>query len=94
MLAKEEVLKVAELARITLSDAEVQQLTEQLSSVLQHFVSLSEIDTRTVEPLVTPTDMESHWRADTVANHQGQEAAMANAPECVGHLFKVPPVVG
>lgn len=94
MLSIEAVKKVAHLARLTLKQEELEQLAKQLSTVLDHFESLSKVNTEGVEPLVTPTDMTSVWRADEVEPGFGQDVALENAPEVIGHLFKVPPVVG
>lgn len=95
MISEEEVSRVAYLARLSLSAEEVKKLAEQLSSVLKHFEHVSKINTEGVEPLVTPTDIEPFWREDKVDDlAAASEAAMQNAPESVGNLFKVPPVVG
>ncbi len=69
-------------------------MASSLSSVLDHFEELEKIPSENVEPLVTPTDMVAVWRADEVKSKLGQSEAMANAPETIGNLFKVPPVVG
>lgn len=95
MISEDEVSRVALLARLSLSPEEIKKLAQQLSSVLQHFEHVSKINTEGVEPLVTPTDIEEFWREDKSETWAGaSEAAMANAPESVGNLFKVPPVVG
>jgi aspartyl-tRNA(Asn)/glutamyl-tRNA(Gln) amidotransferase subunit C len=86
---------VAHLARVSLTASETKQLAEQLSSVLAAFEKVSQVNTDGVEPLTTPTDMSAAHRDDEVRNWEGaSEAALRNAPEAVGHLFKVPPVVG
>ncbi len=95
MISEKEVARVAHLARLSLSEEESKTLAAQLSTVLNHFEQVAKIDTTGVEPLVTPTDMEFIWREDKVETWPGAaEAAVENAPEAVGHLFKVPPVVG
>lgn len=94
MISEDEVTRVAALARLSLTAQEAQLLAKQLSSVLQHFEHVSKIDTTGVEPMVTPTDIEEFWREDQTEKWQNVEAAMKNAPETVGNLFKVPPVVG
>jgi len=93
MISEEEVARVAHLARLSLTTDETKQLASQLSSVLGHFEHVSKVDTKGVEPLVTPTDMSVTWREDEPRVWENAEAAMANAPEAVGNLFKVPPVV-
>lgn len=94
MVSEKEVEKIAKLARLQLSDAEKQAFAQQLSSVLNHFQQLASVSTDGVEPLVTPTDIVERWRADEVKTWKGAEAAVREAPEKVGNLFKVPPVVG
>ena len=94
MISEEQVSRTAHLARLSLGAEEAKLLAEQLSTVLKHFESVSKIPTEGVEPLVTPTDVEEFWRADKAEPWESAEAAMKNAPEAVGNLFKVPPVVG
>ena len=94
MISEEDVSRVALLARLSISGDEAKRLAEQLTSVLKHFEHVSKVNTAGVEPLVTPTDIEEFWREDKVENWESAEAAMKNAPEALGNLFKVPPVVG
>jgi aspartyl-tRNA(Asn)/glutamyl-tRNA(Gln) amidotransferase subunit C len=94
MISEQEVVHVAHLARLSTTPEETKLLAHQLSSVLKHFEKVSKVNTEGVEPLVTPTDMEGFWREDKVEVWESVEAAMHNAPETVGNLFKVPPVVG
>ncbi len=94
MISAEEVTRVALLARLSLTPQETQNLASQLSSVLQAFEHVSQVKTDGVEPLITPTDIQPAWREDRVEKWEGAEAAMKNAPEVIGNLFKVPPVVG
>ena len=94
MISEAEVARVAMLARLSLTPEETKQFAEQLSSILSAFEKVAKVDTTGVEPLVTPTDIEHTWRADQARQWESPEVAMANAPEAVGNLFKVPPVVG
>jgi len=94
MISEDEVARVALLARLSLSGEEAKQLASQLSSVLGHFEHVSQVNTEGVEPLVTPTDIKAFWREDRVEGWKSADEAMVNAPESVGNLFKVPPVVG
>lgn len=94
MISEDEVIRVAHLARLSVNPEETKQLAAQLSSVLGHFEHVSKVKTEGVEPLITPTDVEPVWRADEAKGWDNAEAAMQNAPEAVGNLFKVPPVVG
>lgn len=94
MISEDDVARVAFLARLSITPEETKQLAGQLSSVLGHFEHVSKVNTDGVEPMVTPTDIEGFWREDKVEGWESAEAAMSNAPESVGNLFKVPPVVG
>lgn len=93
MIKKEELVKVAHLARISVTEEELAKYQEQLSKAMEYFEMIEKIDTSGVEPLVTPTDMEQHLRPDKMENWEGREQALENAPEKSGNLYKVPPVV-
>lgn len=94
MISEEDVARVAFLARVSITPQDARELAGQLSSVLGHFEHVSKVNTDGVEPMVTPSEIEPIWRHDEVQGWESAEAAMANAPEAVGNLFKVPPVVG
>jgi aspartyl-tRNA(Asn)/glutamyl-tRNA(Gln) amidotransferase subunit C len=94
MISEDEVARVGNLARISLKPEETTALAAQLSSVLKHFDQVSKINTEGVEPLVTPTDIEQFWRQDQVEKWEGIADVIEDAPESIGNLFKVPPVVG
>jgi aspartyl-tRNA(Asn)/glutamyl-tRNA(Gln) amidotransferase subunit C len=88
------VQKVANLARLKISDAEATAIAGQLSAVLENFKQLAAVDTTGIEPLVTPTDLSIRLREDEAVVEKDVEAFVANAPARSGNLFKVPPVVG
>ncbi|MCB0341954.1 MAG: Asp-tRNA(Asn)/Glu-tRNA(Gln) amidotransferase subunit GatC [Pseudobdellovibrionaceae bacterium] len=88
-----DIEKVVKLARLTITEDEAKQYSEQIPAILEYFEKISKVNTKGVEPLVTPTPMEQHLREDKVQPGLGAEKALANAPEKSGHLFKVPPVV-
>ena len=90
---RETVEKVAHLARLKLTDSEIQKISEQISAVLENFKELQAVDTDGVEPLVTPTEMSMTLRDDVVKREVVLDEIMANAPQRAGNLFKVPPVV-
>lgn len=90
---KETVVKIAKLARIQLSESEQENFSQQLTKALNYFEQISKIDTTNVEPLVTPNDVENHWRHDEVSQILSVDEIVANAPDRTGNLFKVPPVV-
>lgn len=85
--------KVAKLARLKVKPEELSRYQQQFNAILGYFEQISNINTAGTEPLVTPTDVVQHLRVDEEEKWQGAEAALANAPERTGNLFKVPPVV-
>lgn len=88
-LTSEEVLHIARLARIALSDADVQRFTAQLSSILDHFAALAAVDTEGLEPTAHPLPLFNVMRADLVAPSLPQDAALANAPDHEDGFFRV-----
>lgn len=93
MIDKKTIENVAKLARLKISESEAQEFSLQLTKALDHFDKISQIKTEDVEPLITPTEIETYWREDVVEQKYSAEEMTANAPEKSGHLFKVPPVV-
>lgn len=79
-LTSEEVLHIARLARIALSDDDVQRFTAQLSGILDHFAALTAVDTEGIEPTAHPLPLSNVMRADLVAPSLSQREALANAP--------------
>jgi len=94
MISEAEVARVAHLSRLSLTQEEVKKLASQLSGVLAAFEKVSKVPTEGIEPMVTPTEMKEHWREDRIEKWENAEVALKGAPEAVGNLFKVPPVVG
>jgi aspartyl-tRNA(Asn)/glutamyl-tRNA(Gln) amidotransferase subunit C len=87
------VRKVAQLSRLELTDKEIKDFAGQLSAVLENFVQLQAVDTKGIEPMVTPTDLSVRLREDEAITVPDSEPFLANAPARSGNLFKVPPVV-
>lgn len=88
-----DVKKIAKLAKLQITAEEEKRYQKQLESVVQHFYSLKEVNTDSVEVFVSPVENSKNWRPDRVENTIDREAAMAEAPELTGELFQVPPVV-
>jgi len=93
MIDKKTIEKIAKLGRLQISDKEAAEYGEQLSKVLGHFEQIAKVDTKGIEPLVTPSDMPAFWREDKVVQDLTAEEIVANAPQKTGNLFTVPPVV-
>jgi aspartyl-tRNA(Asn)/glutamyl-tRNA(Gln) amidotransferase subunit C len=88
-----DVRKVAHLARLTLSDAELDTYTRQLADVLQYVELLNSVDTRNVDPLPHPHEIANVFRADVPAGSLPRDAALANAPQSDGKYFLVPAIL-
>ena len=95
MLSKDEVKKVAALARLELTKDELEIMPGQLSNILSYIDQLKEVDTTGVEPTAQVTGLSDVWRADEVEewNKQEVKAALNQAPEILGHQIKVKKVL-
>ncbi|WP_182868052.1 Asp-tRNA(Asn)/Glu-tRNA(Gln) amidotransferase subunit GatC [Stieleria mannarensis] len=93
-LSADDVRKLALLARLEISDEEVEHLGPQLESILGFVAKLSELDTDDVEPMTTALDVDNRWRPDTLVPGLDRAAALANAPAADDECFRVPPVLG
>jgi len=92
-LSREEVDHVALLARLELTDAEREQFTTQLNSILEHFEALTELDTSGIEPTSHVIPLSSVLREDEVRPSLPAEEVMANAPDRLAETFRVPRIV-
>lgn len=92
-LSREEVDKIALLARLDLSEAERERAANELSQILDHFEQLKELDTDGVEPMSHVMPLVNVLRADVPQQGLAREAALQNAPEAAGGMFQVPRVV-
>lgn len=97
-IKKDDVLKIAELARLELTGEETEAFTVQLDAILGYIDKLNELDTDALEPmthsLTADGDAEHSRRDDIVTDSLGQEIAVANAPDAEAGYFKVPKVIG
>jgi aspartyl-tRNA(Asn)/glutamyl-tRNA(Gln) amidotransferase subunit C len=92
-LNREEVLHIARLARIALTEAEIDRLGEQLSNILANFEVLQKVDTTGVPPTAQSIDLQSVLRDDVVEPSLPVEDVLANAPRREGDSFRVRPVL-
>ena len=92
-LSREEVLHITLLARLGLSEAEVDQLSEQLSNILENFEVLRQVDTSDVPPTTQSIPLQNVVRDDTAAPCLSQEQTLANAPRRDGNFFRVKAVL-
>ena len=89
-ISREEVLHVARLARLALTDDEVERLTEELGAILDAVGVVSELDLADVPPTSHPLDLVNVWDEDVPRESLPLEDVLANAPESEDGLFKVP----
>ena len=87
-----EVRKVARLARLELTDAELADAAEQLNRILAYVDALREVNTDGVEPLAHPLPLANVFRADEPVPSLSVSDALANAPGRSGDYFAVPAV--
>ncbi len=92
-ISKEDVLKVAELARLEFNDEELERFTEQLGNILEYIEQLNELDTENVEPTSHVLDISTPLREDTVLKTLTTEEVLQNAPESEDDFFVVPQVI-
>lgn len=90
---KETVRKVANLARIEISESDFDKIVPKMASTLKWVEQLKELDTSQVEPLANVVDIDLHLREDVVNDGGIQEKILSNAPEAIGGFFVVPKVV-
>ena len=90
-ISRDEVLHVARLARLALTDEEVERLGAQLNAILEAVGKVSELDLEGVEPTAHPLDLVNVWAEDEPRESLPVEEALANAPEREQGFFKVPP---
>lgn len=89
----DQVQKIARLARLSLTDAEVQKYAGQMTNILKFAEQLSEVDTRDVAPLASVSDIALTLREDVVSDGNLQKEVLQNAPEALEGYFVVQKVV-
>ena len=93
MISREDVVHVARLARLALTDAELETMREQLNAILAHIDALKAVDTRGIEPTSHAVPQFNVMRDDEPAPCLPSEAMLANAPDRSGDFFRVPRII-
>ena len=88
-LSREEVLHIALLARLGLTETEVEKFTEQLSNILESFEKLQQVDTKDVPPTTQSIDLQNVVSSDEVTPSLPESQILANAPRKKGDFFRV-----
>jgi aspartyl-tRNA(Asn)/glutamyl-tRNA(Gln) amidotransferase subunit C len=92
-LDQKTVAKVAKLARIRMTDEEIQDYVPKINGILKWIEQLAEVDTDNVEPLPSPVDIALRLRDDALTDGAMQQDVLKNAPEAVEGFYVVPKVV-
>jgi aspartyl-tRNA(Asn)/glutamyl-tRNA(Gln) amidotransferase subunit C len=93
MLDSAQVHKVALLARLELTSAEETKYAQQMSSILDYFEQLSELDTENVEPTLRAIDVQNITRTDSLTPYSNIPGIFETAPDTEGEFFKVPKIM-
>lgn len=91
-ISRDEVTNLAKLARIALSDAELDSFAGQLDSILEHVKVVTELGGSDIAPLILPEV--GNTRADVVVPGLPRESALAAAPAVAENRFQVPQILG
>jgi len=93
VISKEDVIHVARLARLALTDAELETMREQLNAILAHIDALTAVDTAGVEPTSHAVPQFNVMREDEPRPCFPVEEMLANAPDREGDFFRVPRII-
>jgi len=89
-IEREDVLHVARLAKLALTEEELDRLGRELNAILEAVGKVSELDLDDVEPTSHPLELVNSWAEDEPRPCLSVEEALANAPERSGDFFRVP----
>ena len=93
MISREEVQHVARLARLHLTDDEVERMRQQLDAILAYIDKLRELAVDDVEPTAHAVPLVNVMRDDALQPSLSQDEALANAPDRAGQFFRVPRII-
>jgi aspartyl-tRNA(Asn)/glutamyl-tRNA(Gln) amidotransferase subunit C len=93
MLTRDEVLHIARLARLAVTDEDVEKFRVQLSDILEHFEALKQLDTTQTQPTAQSIPLENIMRDDVILPSFPPDDILANAPRREDNSFRVRPVL-
>lgn len=93
-ISPEQVAHVARLARLDLTDDELEHYTDQLAAILDHAADIEALDLEGVEPMTHPVPLVNVLREDIVRPCLDRDEVLAAAPAAESGRFKVPPILG
>jgi aspartyl-tRNA(Asn)/glutamyl-tRNA(Gln) amidotransferase subunit C len=93
-ISRADIEHVARLARLELEAGEIDDLTERLGAMLDHFADVDELDLHDVVPMTQPYPLVNVLRDDVVEPGLDRDEVLAAAPDAADGRFRVPPIVG
>jgi aspartyl-tRNA(Asn)/glutamyl-tRNA(Gln) amidotransferase subunit C len=93
-ISRDQVKKVSLLARLALSEEELDRMTAEMGGILEYMDLLSEVDTEGIEPMAHALEVSDFFRADEVRSSLPRQRALANAPNHDDECYLVPAVLG
>jgi len=93
-ITRDDVAHVARLARLTLTDSELDLFTEQLAAVLDHARDVEALDVQDIAPMSHPLPLVNVLRDDVVGPTLDRDEVLAMAPAVEDHRFRVPAILG
>jgi len=90
VIEREQVLHVAKLARLGLSEEEVETMAGELSGILEHVDRIAALDLEGIEPTSHVVELENVWRPDVPHESLEPDVALAQAPDPADGSFRVP----
>lgn len=93
-ISRADVAHVAHLARLALTDDELERFTEQLGAILDHAQDVAALDTSGVEPTAHPVPLDNVLRDDVVRPTLDRAEVLSQAPAAEGPFFRVPRILG
>lgn len=93
MITKEEVKKIAALAKLKYSDQELDKFADQFQEIINYFDTLDKVDTKNVKPTYQSGDLHNVFREDVPKTSQQRDALLKNAPAVKDDLIEVPAII-
>ena len=92
-LSREDVIHITQLARLGVTEEEIDRFADQLSNILENFEALQQIDTAGVPPTAQPIPLSNVLKPDAAQDSFPQDEILANAPRRDGDFFRIRPVL-
>ena len=92
-ITSQDVLKVAKLSRLEISDSEVELFTSQLEKILSYVAQLEKVDTSNIEPTTRAVEVINVMREDTVISTNVRDDLLDQAPQREGDFYRVPKIL-